>query len=168
MNSAISSIEFILNNTIPEPEDKAIIHNKLSRKNRIKLNKSQYEETKIYWCLLEYVGLKEDDGFDWVYKASSTELNNGLSAEIFQQIINSDSFFSNYIIKDNDLLTISLEYIHPAKYNKTRPYIGNYLSFIFNKVWEINSGYDHIANMYRKLQEGEVVVHYSEYRKRNV
>ncbi|MEL1196490.1 hypothetical protein AADX85_15605, partial [Staphylococcus epidermidis] len=72
MNSAISSIEFILNNIIPEPEDKAIIHNKLSRKNRIKLNKSQYEETKIYWCLLEYVGLKEDDGFDWVYKASST------------------------------------------------------------------------------------------------
>ncbi|MCL1673987.1 hypothetical protein ACV0BM_011490 [Elizabethkingia meningoseptica] len=162
MNSAISSIEFILNNNISEPEPKVIIHNKRSRKNRIKLNKNQYEETKIHWCLSEYVGLKEDDGFDWVYKACSTELNNGLSAEMFQQIINSNSLFSNYTIKDNDLLTISLEYIHPIKYNKTRPYIGNYLSFIFNKVWKINSGYDHISNMYRVLQEGEIIVHYLE------
>lgn len=51
-----------------------------------------------------------------------------------------------------------MEYIHPETNKKTRPYIGNVISFFFDKTWHINSGYEQIGNNYYDLINGILVI----------
>ncbi|MPT30315.1 MAG: hypothetical protein E2600_01340 [Chryseobacterium sp.] len=132
-----------------------IIHNKHSRKNRLKLSKNDYEETIIKWSFFKYI--KEIDydlsNFEFVSQSSSQQLNNGLSATSILEIINSDLIF-DYTPLRNDMLQIYMEYIHQTINNKPRPYIGNYISFIYKNEWIINEGFEHIDNVYEIIQEG--------------
>ena len=138
--------------------EEKIIHYKKSRKNKIKLSKSEYEEIKIVWTLSEYKGRIKYDGIDWQYQSSSDKLSNGIMGSQILQKLNSSNVFANYFPKENDYLSIRLEYIHTTKNKKYRPYIGEYISFIFIDNWNLNKGYDHIDNCYEIIMEGEITI----------
>lgn len=66
-------------------------------------------------------------------QTSRDHLNNGFSAEKILNLLNSKPLFENYLPKENDFLKIWLEYKHPVIHNKSRPYIGDFISFIYNE-----------------------------------
>ena len=136
-----------------------LIRNKNSRKNKLKLSKTDYEETKIEWTLFKYIKELEYDsnGCEFLPESPSQQLNNGISAASILEIINSDLIFE-YLPQRNDMLNISMEYLYATINNKSRPYIGNYLSFIYKDEWLINKGFEHIDNIYEIISEGIIEV----------
>ena len=158
MTDSDCNFSFLIKNVnILNNEDKEI-HNKNSRKNKIKLSKVEYEQIRIVWTLSEQIGRKKYDGIDWQYKSSSDKLSNGITGAQILLKINSSNAFEDYTPKKNDNLLIRLEYLHPTKNNKSRPYIDDYISFIFTECWNLNSGYDHIDNCYERMMEGEIEI----------
>jgi hypothetical protein len=158
MTNSGFNFSFLTPNVKFSNNDDRVIHNKNSRKNKIKLSKAEYEEIKVVWTLSEYKGRREYDGIDWRYQSSSDKLGNGILGSQILQKINSSNVFEDFTPKENDYLSIRLEYIHPAKNNKSRPYIGEYISFIYTDSWNLNKGYDHIDNCYEIIMEGEIVI----------
>ena len=153
-----STINFIEENSQPNYFDEKIIHNQNSRRNKVKITKESYEETEIIWRLRKYISHKIYDGIDWQYKSSSEALNNGISAIQLLEKITTDKTLKEFIIKKNDLLIISMRYIIEEKSKKTRPYIGDYISFIFDEKWLINSGFEHIDNNYEDYKKGVILI----------
>lgn len=135
-----------------------IIHNKNSRKNRIKLSKLEYEEIEIIWTLFECKEEKVYGEFDFQHQSSRDKLSNGIKASQILQTLNSVNVFQNYTPKQDDYLSIRLDYIHPTKNKNNRPYIGEYISFIFTDCWNLNKGYDRINNCHEILFEGVVLI----------
>ena len=159
----MSNPELKLNFVVDEKEttiEKKIIHNKNSRRNKIKLSRDEYQETIIKWSLSEYIQPVEDNPLNSEFfpMPSSKSLNNGLSADSILKLLNSNLVFDFYQPKENDKLNIRMEYKHPEMYRKSRPYIGDFISFIFKIEWEINKGLDHIHNSYKQLSEGEIII----------
>lgn len=136
-----------------------IIHNKNARKNRIKLSKAEYEETFMEWTLSKYIKKIEYDinNSEFFPMSSSRELSNGVSAESVLKAINSDLVFEN-LPEPNDRLSIRMDYLHPTINNKTRPYIGKFISFIYKTEWFIDEGFEHIDNIYETIQEGLLII----------
>ncbi|AZA77863.1 hypothetical protein EG347_10200 [Chryseobacterium sp. G0186] len=153
-----SSIDFIMKEPEVSIDDDKVIHNKNSRKNTIKLTRSQYEETSMVWKLSRFLRKEEFNNIDFQYISSSTQLSNGLSYEPVLSLLNSKTVFENYLPKENDFLSIRMEYKHPEINKKSRPYIGNYISFIYSHEWVVNKGFDHIDREYETLYEGEVKI----------
>lgn len=158
MNELKRNIEFIIKKQNSKINQENIIHNKNSRVNKIKLSSAEYNETLILWTLSQFQRKMQYDGIDWQYQSSRNTLNNGLLAETVLSVLNSVIIFANYSPQKNDFLKIWLEYKHPTTHNKSRPYIGDYISFIYNEEWKINNGYDHIDFEYETLQEGEIKI----------
>lgn len=158
MTNSESSIDFIMKEPKVSIDDDKAIHNQNSRKNKVKLTKTQYEETSMVWKLSRFLRMEEFNNFDFQYISSSTQLSNGLSYEPFLSLLNSKAVFENYIPQENDALSIWLEYKHSEINKKSRPYIGNYISFIYSDEWVVNKGFDHIDLEYQTLYEGEIKI----------
>ncbi|KAB1154249.1 hypothetical protein F7018_14865 [Tenacibaculum aiptasiae] len=139
---------------------KKIIHNKNSKRKKLKLNRNEYQETVLKWTLFKYLQPAEDNPLNSEFfpLPPSNSLNNGLSADLILKYLNSNSVFNFYKLKKNDKLNIRMEYKHPEMYRKSRPFIGDYISFIFKIEWEINKGFDHIYNSYKLLNEGIIII----------
>jgi hypothetical protein len=135
--------------------DDKIIHNKNSRRNKIRLSKDEYQETTIKWTLFEF-SHKNDEHFGMPW-SSSKSLNNGLSASSILKYLNSNLVFDFYQLKENDKLNIRMEYIH-REMHKPRPIIDNYLSFVFKEEWKLNKDFETIDYSYRELKNGELVI----------
>lgn len=135
-----------------------IENKKISRRHKKKFNLLEYQEIKIIWALFECIGREKDDGFDWQYQSSSSELNNGIAGVQVLQILNSLIVFNDYTAKENDYLSIQLEYVHPAQNKKPRPYVGDFITYIFYDKWNLNTGYEHIDNIYELLKKGEIII----------
>ena len=153
-----NTINFIEQKSQPNYFEETIIHNKNSRKNKLKLTKEAYEETEIIWSLKKYISPKIYDGIDWQYQSSSESLNNGISAIQILEEINTNKTLNDFFIQEKDLLIISMKYIIEERNKKSRPFIGNYISFIFNKNWSINSGFEHIDNNYEDYKNGILLI----------
>lgn len=153
-----NKIEFIIKDGSSLTSHEEIIHNKNSRRYKLKLTTFQYHETRIFWNLSEFKRKMQYDGIDWQYQSSRNTLNNGLLADTVLSVLNSGIIFANYSPQKNDFLKIWLEYKYPIIHNKSRPYIGDFISFIYNEEWKINNGYDHIDFEYETLQEGEIKI----------
>ncbi|MBM6499243.1 hypothetical protein H9X54_008000 [Flavobacterium macrobrachii] len=140
-------------------ENPEIIHHKNSRKNKKVFNRNEYESKEILWSLQKYIGEEIYNGIDWQYQGSAQELSNGLTALKIVSILNSDYVFDfDYEPNENDLLSIKLDYLKSTLKGKSRPFIGEYISFIFkNGKWEINNGYDHISKVYKNYKEGKII-----------
>ncbi|WP_160136203.1 hypothetical protein [Chryseobacterium sp. c4a] len=151
-------ITFILKKAENIIDNKESIHHKNSKKNKINLSRLQYEKTTILWKLSKFLRKEEDNGIDFQYQSSSSQLNNGLSYESMLSLLNSQSVFENYQPKENDCLAIWMEYKHTEINKKTRPYIGNYISFIYSGTWKLNKGFEHLYNLYETLYEGELQI----------
>ncbi|WP_430411256.1 hypothetical protein [Kordia sp.] len=139
---------------------KKLIHNKNSRRNKIKLRKEDYEETILKWCLFEYIQPVEDNPYDTAFfpLTSSEALNNGLSANSIINYLNSNLVFDFYQPKENDKLTIRMEYKFPKMYRKSRPYIGDFISLLFNTEWKINRNFDDIYASYKEVKHGKLSI----------
>lgn len=140
-------------------ENPEIIHHKNSRKNKEVFNRNEYESKEIHWSLQKYISEEVYNGIDWQYQGSAQELSNGLTALNIVSILNSDYVFDfDYEPNENDLLRIKLEYLKSSFKGKSRPYIGEYISFLFkNGKWEINNGYDHISKVYENYKQGKII-----------
>ncbi|WP_273005932.1 MULTISPECIES: hypothetical protein [Chryseobacterium] len=158
MANSESRIDFIMKESEASMDDGKAIHNKNTRKNKIKLTKSQYEETFMLWRLSRVLKMEEYNGIDFQHKSSSPQLSNGLSYEPILSLLNSKVIFENYQPKENDSLSIWMEYKYAEMNKKTRPYIGNYISFIYSHEWMLNSGFDHIYSDYETLCDGELKI----------
>lgn len=156
MTNSESKIDFIVKEPEISVDDRKVIHNKNSRKNTIKLTKSQYEETFTLWRLSRFLKMEEYSEIDFQLRSSSSKLSNGLSFEPILSLLNSKAVFKNYQPKEKDSLSIWLEYKHADINKKIRPYIGSYMSFIYSHEWTLNSGFDHIYHDYETLWEGEI------------
>lgn len=138
-------------------EDKDIIHYTNSRRNKTKiiLSGEEYEEVKIIWQLRKYIG---NEIQEWGYpRSSSQKLTNGITTEEIVKSLNHKNVFDfEYEPSQNDQLTIELVYVvGNIKGKYSRPYIGDYLSFLFDgEMWKINEGYDHLNNKYQEYKEG--------------
>lgn len=134
----INQYIFLIKPEEQSPLEATVVHNKKSRKNKINLTKTEYEETIIEWMLSKYVKQVEYDinNCEFFPISPSEELNNGISAESILEFINSNLIF-DYLPQNNDMLKISMEYVHPTINRKRRPYIGNYISFIYKNEWSI-------------------------------
>jgi len=153
-----NKIEFIIKDGSSSNSHEEIIHNKNSRRYKLNLTTSQYHETRIFWNLSSSK-FRDDLGFEFYqYQSSRNKLNNGLLAETIVSLLNSTKIFGNYAAQKNDFLKIWLEYKHPIIHNKSRSYIGDFISFIYNEEWKINNGYDHTDFEYETLQEGEIIL----------
>lgn len=135
--------------------EKKIIHNKNSRRNKIKLSKDEYQRTIIKWSLFEFLNEKQEHF--GMPLSSSESLNNGLSATSILKYLNSNLVFDFYQLKENDKLNIRMEYIH-REMHKPRPLIDNYLSFVFKEVWKLNKDFETIDFSYRELKNGELII----------
>jgi len=154
-----NKIEFIIKDGSSSTNQEEIIHNKNSRRYKLKLTTSQYYETTIFWNLSSSK-LRDDLGFEFYqYQSSRHKLNNGLLAETIVSLLNSTKIFGNYSAQKNDFLKIWLEYKHPIMHNKPRPYIGDFISFIYNQEWKLNDGFDHTDFEYETLIEGEIQIY---------
>ncbi|WP_162926056.1 hypothetical protein [Chryseobacterium aurantiacum] len=158
MTNSESRIDFIMKESEASIEDRKSIHNKNTGKNKIKLTKSQYEETSILWRLSRFLKMEEDNGIDFQYRSSSTQLTSGLSHEPILSLLNSKAVFESYQPKENDSLLIWIEYKYAEINKKPRPYIGNYISFIYHHEWTLNNGFDSIYGDYETLCEGEIKI----------
>lgn len=158
MDTSKINIAFVKKISHSLQEQKEIVHNKNSRKNRVKLNLKEYNKTIIIWSLSNYKGKMEYNGIDWQYLSSGKELNNGISYEIILPVLNSENIFENYLPKDKDILKIRLKYIHPEKDGKSRPYINNFISFVYDKEWRLNRAFEHAHNSYEIIAEGEIII----------
>ncbi|WP_298417402.1 hypothetical protein [uncultured Kordia sp.] len=140
--------------------EQKVIHNKNSRKNKIKLSKEEYEETLIKWCLFKYVQPLNDNLFNTEFfpLTPSEVLNNGLSANFIANYLNSNLVFDFYQPKENDKLTIRMEYKLSEINRKSRPYIGDFISLIFTKEWKINKNFNHIHNSYSEVKHGNLTI----------
>jgi len=156
MNLPEINIEFILKKYSLSNKHENIIHNKNSRKNKFKLTSEAYQENIILWNLSQFEKERIYDGIEWQYQSSRDHLSNGFSAEKILNLLNSRPLFESYLPRENDFLKIWLEYKHPVIHNKSRPYIGDFISFIYNEKWKLNNGFDHINFEYETLQEGEI------------
>lgn len=161
MNQEISKIKFVTiesNNTISD-EIKPIIHNKNSRRHKTKivLSRTEYEEIKITWQLRKFIKISEPDGVEWFYQSSAQELTNGITTKEIVTLLNQKNVFDfPYEPNQNDVLIIKLEYVIQSIKNKyTRPYIDQYISFLYNDgLWKINEGYDSIDFILEDYKEG--------------
>lgn len=158
MNELKSNIDFIIKTQNSKVNQENIVHYKNSRGNKIKLSSAEYNEAIILWSLSQFQRKIQYDGIDWQYQSSRNTLNNGLLAETVLSVLNSGIIFANSSPQINDFLKIWLEYKYPIIHNKSRPYIGDFISFIYNEEWKINNGYDHIDFEYETLQEGEIKI----------
>ncbi|OCK49740.1 hypothetical protein BA768_07530 [Chryseobacterium sp. CBo1] len=159
MSKFNNNIEFIIKTQNSKVSQESIVHNKNSRRNKIKLTSAEYNDLIIIWSLSQFQRQMHYDGIEWQYQSSRNKLNNGLLAENILTLLNSEIIFENYLPKENDFLKIWLEYKHTKNHNKSRPYIGDFISFIYNKEWKINNGFDHINFEYEILQEGEIKIY---------
>ncbi|MDI9309762.1 MAG: hypothetical protein QM535_06070 [Limnohabitans sp.] len=143
-------------------ENKPIIHYKNSRRHKVKIEitREAYEEKKIVWCLSKFIRKADvSTDTDWVYQGSEEKLSNGLTAMELADFLNSKNPFDfDYQPQNNDLLTINLKYVVLGIKNKySRPYIGSYISLIFNDgKWNTNKGYDHLHFIYEDFKQGEI------------
>lgn len=151
-------ITFILKELENLADDKKLLHHENSRKNKIKLSREQYEEASILWRLSKFLRKEEYNEIDFQYQSSNSQLSNGLSYEFILSLLNSQNVFGNYQSKENDCLTIWMEYKHPEINKRARPYIGNYISFIFSDTWTLSKGFDHMDNEYETLYEGTIKI----------
>ncbi len=160
MNSEKFEIEFITIEPIENIADevKPIIHHKNSRRNKTKitLSREEYEEIRITWKLIKFM---EEQKHEWGFPQSSAQkLSNGITVEKIVLFLNHSKkiFDFEYKPNENDLLTIGLEYtIKDIKGKYSRPYIGEYISFLYNgEKWLINEGFDHLNNKYEDFKEG--------------
>lgn len=158
MTNSESRIDFIMKELEASMDGRKAINNKNTRKNKIKLTKSQYEETFMLWRLSRFLKMEEYNGIDFQHKSSSPQLSNGLSYEPILSLLNSKVIFENYQPKENDSLSIWMEYKHVEMNEKTRPYIGSYISFIYSHEWTLNNGYDSMYCDYKTLCEGEIKI----------
>lgn len=159
LNSELKFNFIIEKNEAPIIEGK-IVHNKNSRKNKIPLSKIEYQEIIIKWSLCEYLGPVEENPMSSSFfpLSSTKKLNNGLSASSMLKQLNSNLVFDNYILKEHDHLKIYLEYKHPKKNNKPRPFIDGFISFIFKNEWILNEGFDHLNKLDEVVQFGKVII----------
>lgn len=158
MTNSESRIDFIMIEPESSIDNRKIIHNKNTGKNKIKLTKSQYEETSILWRLSRFLKMEEYIGIDFQYRSSSPQLTNGLSYEPILSLLNSKAIFEDYQPKENDSLLIWIEYKYAEINKKTRPYIGSYISFIYSHEWTLNNGFDSVYCDYETLCEGEIKI----------
>lgn len=137
-----------------------IVHYKNSRRNKIKLTKSEYEQTIIKWSLRKYVKEIEYDpnSCEFLPMFSSSILENGLTSIKILEFLNSILIINNYIPENNDILKIWLEYKHPIIY-KPRPYIDNFILFrFFAEEWIEDTGFDRIDKIYEDIYDGELFI----------
>lgn len=158
MNLSENSIEFSIKNLSFSNKQENIIHNKNSRKNKLKLINEEYQEKIILWNLSRFEKDRNYDGIEWQYQSSRDQLNNRFSAENILKLLNSKSVLENYLPQENDFLKIWLEYKYPSMHNKSRPYISDYISFLYDYKWKLNKGFDHIDFEYKVLYEGEIKI----------
>lgn len=160
MSNSELKLNFVVDKNEVTTTEKKIIHNKNSRRNKIKLSRDEYQETVMKWSLFEYLQPVKDNPLNTEFfpLSSSKSLKNGLSADSILKYLNSNLVFDFYELKENDKLNIRMEYKHPEMYRKSRPFVGDFLSFIFKKEWEINEGFDHIHNSYKELNEGKIII----------
>ncbi|MGE8434563.1 hypothetical protein [Chryseobacterium joostei] len=158
MTNSESRIDFIMKEPEISVDEIKTIHNKNTRNNKIKLTKSQYEETFMFWRLSRVLKMEEYNGIDFQHKSSSPQLSNGLSYEPILSLLNSKAVFEDYQPKENDSLSIWMEYKYAEMNKKKRLYIGNYMSFIYSNKWTLNSGFDHIYSDYETLCNGELKI----------
>ena len=160
MSKSELKLNFIIDENETSTIEKKIVHHKNSRRNKVKLSREEYNKTIIIWYLFEYLHPVEDDpmNIEFFPMPSSESLNNELSAKTIVNYINSNSVFDFYQPKENDKLNIMMEYKHPKIYNKSRPFIGNFISFIFKEEWQVNNGFDHINNCYKDLKKGKLII----------
>ena len=139
MNKLTYSIKFI---TI-EPENnskletKSIIHNKKSRRNKIKevWDEENYEDKTILWRLRRYTGDFIYNGIDWQYQSSSKELNyEGLKTTNVFLLLNKENVFDfDYLPKENDMIWMHLEYTNKQYRLKLDHHFG-LLSLFYIKI----------------------------------
>jgi hypothetical protein len=153
-----STIYFKISDEDLPNQSLAVVHNKHNRKNRFKLTKNEYEETRVRWSLSKFLRktVYNPNDCEFIPMSSSDMLSNGLSNNEVLKHLNSDISFDNYIPQDNDYLKIWQEFKHPEMYKKSRPFIENYISFIFKGEWHCNTGFEHIDNVYEDVFEGDV------------
>ena len=151
-------LEFVENTENLAEFDEELIHNKNSRKNKLKLTKSEYEEYETIWSLSKYLSENKYDGIDWQYQSSSEVLNNGIDFTQINDALKTTKIFENVTLEQNDLLTIKLEYKYPEINKKTRPFIDNFISLIFDRQWKLNKGFEHIDNIYKEIKNGKIII----------
>ncbi len=137
-----------------------IIHNKNTRKNKEKIGREEYLKTSLKWDFRKYDGkiIHNSSDCEFFPMSSSKELNNGLSAESITEFNNKNETFEHFEIGKYDQLIIRMNYVYPEMYRKRRPYIGSFISLIFEVEWNINTGFDHIEYHYKDIASGELIV----------
>lgn len=147
-------MEFIL----VEPDPTAVLpaHNKNSRKNKAVQDRDEYEKKELIWSLFKYRGEEVHDGVDWRPQGSSQKLNDQLTTVIIVDILNKNKAFDfEYGPAGDDYLSLKFKYVHKEIKNRDRPYIDDYISFLFKDgKWIINKGYDHLKKVYEDFKEG--------------
>ncbi|CAM4190413.1 MULTISPECIES: hypothetical protein [Flavobacterium] len=152
------TIEPLINSNL---EPKPVIHNKNSRRNKIKevWNEKNYETKTIYWRLRKYSGDYIYNGLDWHHQSSAKELNyDELTTENILPILNSKNVFDfDYLPKENDMIWMHLEYTNKQYRFKVRPILWSFISFLYkDNKWTINKGFDHIHYNFEEYKNGIV------------
>ncbi|WBX77979.1 hypothetical protein PG911_06905 [Tenacibaculum ovolyticum] len=156
----ISNLNFKIEEDKNLAIEEKIVHNKKSRKNKIKLSRNEYQETIIKWVLFEYLHPVESNHLESEFfpLCSSKFLNNGVTVKSILLYLNSNIVFDFYRPKENDKINIRMEYKYSEVKKKSRPYIGDFISLILKEEWEINENFEHINNCYQELKKGKLII----------
>ncbi len=115
-----------------------------------------YEQKSTFWWLMKGEKAKESDIL-WQHESSRPELANGISTVQIEHFLNTDYVFNfEYEPRENDFLKLRMVYRFRDFKSKPRPYIGEYVSFLFTDgKWVANKGYDHIFLDFEIFRKGK-------------
>jgi hypothetical protein len=128
-------------------------------KRRFKLDfyENEYLELITIWYLESFEGEQENEfGAVGMMYFPSTELENGITGEYIVNQLNSNKnlFDFEYAPKAGDKLNLRTQYLYLNFNNRSRPHIGDYLSFRFeNEHWRTDKDI-YLTEIFKELASG--------------
>ncbi len=137
--------------------------NKKSQKRKTNISDEIYLESTISWYLTIGINIiiEESDMFfmEIQYSEPSNKLTDEITNETILELLNLNLLFEfEYLPQNGDLFVLRQHYVYENDIkNRNRPYLNNFLSFIFsNQNWKneyYKSRYD-----FDKILKGTVIV----------
>ena len=127
----------------PKEEDKAVVHNKTSRRFKVKFDRNEYFKKHLVWSLRKY-SHTYNSGIDGRCVTPVHKLTEDLTSDYLQEQLNSNNLFDfDYIPFEGDCLSIRFDYVNQEiKKKEFRPPLWEYIVFIYRDGKWVSDYYD--------------------------
>lgn len=125
---------------------------------------NEYLETRLTWDLHHYLGQHELDMVG-LFHLPTQKINEDLTEEfILEELNNHDNLFDfDYLPKDGDILYIRKSYFYADVKHKWRPFLSDYMAFIYTKNIWLADIHDAFSTEIQEFAKGQMNENYNGY-----